>query len=306
VKLSVIVVNYNTAKLLPACLTSLQRLVRPSLEVIVVDNASKDGSADIVRETFPWVELVALDKNLGYAAGNNLGIEKATGDLVLLLNPDTEITQQALDAMIERLEQEPSVGAVGPVLLNTDGSVQRRGYYRRFPSLLQVLLFYTVLVRISARSRRLVHRLWEAPFTRREVDQIPGACLMVKRTVIDQVGLLDAGFFLWFDDVDWCFRMNRAGWRLEIVEAARVLHHGGQSFSVMAHTDQTIQFFDSMLRFFRKHHGQASARAAKWILRGSFAYSQIRAAIEGLTTAPPRRRRSPERIRAVRRALRTI
>lgn len=260
----------------------------------------------MVRDAFPWAQLIALEENAGYAAGNNFALEKAAGHFVLLLNPDTEVTQEAIDAMTDRLDQEPSVGAAGPVLLNTDGSVQRRGYYRRFPSLPQVLLFYTVLARIAMRSHRLAHRFWEAPFTQRDVDQIPGACLMVKRAVVEQVGPLDAGFFLWFDDVDWCFRMKRAGWRLELVEDAQVLHHGGRLFSATDHGHQTIQFFDSMLRFFRKHHGDTRARAVKWILRGSFAYSQVRAAVERLTTPPARRRRSPDGIRAVRHWLRTI
>ncbi len=269
--LTVIVVSYNTRALLKGCLASVYRGLQESGldgEVWVVDNASPDGSADLVREEFPNAQLLAHTENVGFAAANNLALkalgfdglaaidEAATRELpdaVLLLNPDTLILGDALGVLYRALMDHPQRGAVGAALVYQDGSFQHSAF--RFPDLLQVFFdFFPINHRLtdSTLNGRYPRSLYAAgdPF---DIDFPLGAALMVRREAVQQVGLLDEGFFMYCEEIDWCLRFRRANWRVSCAPKAQIVHYAGQS---------TRQFRDAMFvtlwrsrfRLFEKHY----------------------------------------------------
>jgi len=233
---SAIIVNWNTCAELESCLRSFPRASRRGdlrLEYIVVDNASADGSTTMVNSKFPDVRLIENKSNLGFAAGFNQGVREAQGRYLLILNPDILVREGALAVLFEALESNPEAGAVAPRLLNADGTMQK-GYFRRYPSAMQVLLFYTFLAKYANRSQSLLSRyLEDSQESGRlisDVQQIPGGCMMLRREVIDTVGLMDESFLLFFEDVDYCYRMRKHGWKLQVVNTVSMVHLGGRSF----------------------------------------------------------------------------
>lgn len=263
--LSVIIVSWNVRELLRACLQSLtgaqDNLV---IEVIVVDAGSSDGSAAMVTADFPWVRLLAQSDNVGFPRGNNLGIAQANGRYILLLNPDTEVEAEALSLMVAYLEQHSNVGVVGPQLLNTDGSVQSSR--RRFPTLATAFFESTWLQAVApAAVLRHYYALDLPDDITAEVDWVKGACLMVRREVITQVGPLDEAYFMYSEELDWCRRIKLAGWRVVYLPTARVIHHEGKS-SEQAITARHIHFQRAKLRYFRKYHGRLVAAMLRLFL----------------------------------------
>ncbi len=210
--LSVLIVNWNTRDLLRSCLQSLRRYpLREPMEVWVLDNASCDGSAQMVQQEFPEVRLIVSDCNLGYAAGNNMLIQKAQGEYLLLLNPDTEVTEGALDTALRYMQAHPEVGALGAKLIHPDGRVQRS--VRAFPEPQAVLWEYLGLARLFPRSRRFgAYRMtWFTYEQIAEVDQPMGTFLMLSRRAVEDVGLMDEQFPIFFNEVDWCYRAKARG-----------------------------------------------------------------------------------------------
>jgi N-acetylglucosaminyl-diphospho-decaprenol L-rhamnosyltransferase len=244
--LVIVTVSFNTRDLLADCLESaLSGLERSSLvgEVWVVDNASTDGSADMVRQRFPTIQLVAHDENLGFAAGNNLALrsmglgEKSRPRHVLFLNPDTRVVDDALGVMVRFLDSTPVAGAVGARLVHGDGSLQHSAF--TFPGLMQILLDFFPLHHRLVDSRingRYSRQLYEAgePFA---VDHPLGAALMVRARTLAQVGSFDEHFFMYCEEIDLCRRMGAAGWQIYCVPQAEIVHLVGQS---------TRQFRDRM------------------------------------------------------------
>jgi N-acetylglucosaminyl-diphospho-decaprenol L-rhamnosyltransferase len=224
--LSIVIVSYNTAALLRRCLASVPAGAgdRP-YEIIVVDNASTDGSAALVRAEFPAARLIVQRENAGYAAANNVGLVRARGDYLCLLNPDTEVAPGALDRLVGWLEEHPAAGVAAPRLLNPDGSTQATGF--RFPGPWQVFFDWFPL-----HPRLLVSRLngryppRDTPF---RIDHPLGACFVVRRAAAAEAGLFDAGYFMYSEEIDWCRRLAAVGWTAWSVPAATVLHHGGAS-----------------------------------------------------------------------------
>lgn len=252
--LSIIIVSYRTRELLEKCLASIfNQPSRLSAEVIVVDNDSRDGTAEMAREKFPDVTLIANDKNTGYSAANNQGIRASTGRMVLLLNPDTESNPAALEAMVDFLGRHPEGGAAGCQLLNSDGSHQASHFNIPIPlsRSFENASFYP---RLTARLLRMpgLGPAASEPGVRR-VDVVKGACLMIRREALDQTGLLDEDSFLYADDIDWCMRARRLGWSAYLLENHTVVHHG------YASTDQEIYITitssrRSALLLYRKHY----------------------------------------------------
>ena len=227
---SIVVVSRNTRALLAACVRSVIATAPPlSIETIVVDSDSQDGSAAMVRASFPNVILLAPRENTGYARGNNLGIRRARGETILLLNPDTELTPGALANLHAALNADPAVGIVGPRLRYPDGSTQSSR--RRFPTLATALAESTVLQEWWPRNP-IVARYYmdDIPDTHpHDADWLVGACLLVRRAVFDAVGLLDERLFLFGEEPEFCWRARRSGWRVRYTPAAVVLHHEGRS-----------------------------------------------------------------------------
>lgn len=259
VRLSVVIVNWNTVDLLRACLLSMDAdyLGRADCEVIVVDNHSADGSPDMVEREFAGrVTLMRMSENLGFSGGNNVALRVARGEYVVLLNSDTEVCGDALWQMCDYLDANDRVGALGARLLNPDGSVQMS--CRSFPSY-RTALFHrkSIITRLFPGNRFSREYLMSGSDHEQtmEVDWVIGACLMTRRTVIDEVGLLDDGFFMYAEDVDWCYRMRRAGWTVEYFPDAVVMHHYEKS-SGKAPFRMNFERHRSMWRFYYKHYSR--------------------------------------------------
>ncbi|MDI3339131.1 MAG: glycosyltransferase family 2 protein [Sphaerobacter sp.] len=273
IDITTIIVSWNTRELLARCLASVEReLDRSGLrgEIMVVDNASTDGTPELVRERFPAVSLLALEANRGFAAANNLALARARGAAVLLLNPDTELLPGALRALWLALHAAPHVGMAGALLLNPDGSLQSAGY--RFPGLAQLLIdLFPLHPRLVA--SRLNGRV--APgdgLSPVAIDHPLGACMLVRRAVVDEVGGFDEGYFLYSEEIDWCRRIAAAGWTIVTAPAARVIHHGGQSTGQMPEA-MLRQLHRSRARYYRRYH-------APWFLRVAAAAARAAAAVE--------------------------
>jgi len=286
VDLSVIIVSWNVRDLLQRCLQALvpsskfqvpcsplNNLERGTwnLELIVVDNASSDGSAAMVRQHFPQVRLIANNSNLGFTHANNQGLAASQGRYVLLLNPDTEVVGDAVATLLAFLEAHPDVGVVGPQLRFPDGSIQPSR--RRFPTLATAFVESTVLQPLFAGSS-LLRRYYVADQpddVTQDVDWLVGACLLVRREAIEQAGPLDEGFFMYSEELDWCRRLKQAGWRIVYLPAAQVIHYEGKS-SEQNLAARDIRFHSSKVRYFRKHHGAWSAELLRLFLLGTFVW----------------------------------
>lgn len=289
--LSIVIVNWNTRDLLRACLASLSDAARRiACEIIVVDNASTDGSAEMVRTAFPHVRLMALPENVGFARANNLGFAHAQGRYFLLLNPDTWLPPGALDEMTALMDRMPDVGILGPRLLNADGSLQPS--CSRFPTLLNIALDCWGVSRIAPRNRVLARfkMTWWAHDTARDVDQPSGACLLVRREAWDDAGPLDERFFMYFEEVDFCWRVRQAGWRIRFTPMPQITHYGGQS-SLQNLDARIAQRYASLVSFFRKQYGPLTT----WVLCAAIAPAALaRAALAALRAALAGQRRQWE------------
>jgi GT2 family glycosyltransferase len=210
ITLSICIVNWNTRELLRACLQSIYRYPpNAPFEVIVVDNASSDGSAAMVQAEFPQAVLIANTENLGYARGNNQAIQQAQGEYLLLLNPDTEVFPNTLNCALAFLAAHPETGAIGAKQLFPDGRVQPS--VRGFPTPANLLWEVSGLARLFPRALG-GYRMRAFAYDRiAEVDQPMATFLMVRRAVVEQIGLMDEAFPLFFNDVDWCYRIKQAG-----------------------------------------------------------------------------------------------
>ncbi len=267
--LSVVIVNWNTSEDLKTCLTSLtDRSGILNFEIIVVDNASEDDSVQMVQSKFPEVSIIINKVNLGFAAAVNQGINKAFGRYILILNADIIANFDSLKVLINTLESRKDVGAVAPQLINLDGSLQR-GYYRKLPTLMQILLFYTSLSKFTFKKPYLVKKYLEVYFeenaTQFEVEQIPGGCIMIRREVLQTVGLMDESFFLFFEDVDWCYRIRKSGWKLLCMNGVSMIHKGGSSFLKLDNSIFYGRFLLSLNQFVDKHYSLMSRFLTKLI-----------------------------------------
>lgn len=258
-ELSLIIVNWNTRTLLARCLETVwaegARFGRRRLETIVVDNGSTDGSADLVAAAFPWVRLLQNAENVGFARANNQGIAVSRGAWVLLLNSDTELHAGCFAALVAFMQAHPRAGAAGARLLNSDGSLQ--------PSCQPMLTPGREFWRLSFLDRlwpRATYRMsrWDQRRPRR-VEVIKGACLLLRRAALDEVGLLDDRYFMYTEEVDICYRLARAGWTLWYVPAAMATHHGEASSRQVARA-MYVQLYRSKVQFYRKV-GESERRA---------------------------------------------
>jgi len=271
---SVVIVNWNVRELLRRCLLSLDKggeTRAPTFEVMVVDCASSDGSADMVQREFPWVRLIASQENLGYARGNNRGMAAASGRYLLVLNPDTELVGDALGVMVRYLDEQPEVGALGPALRYPDGTLQSSR--RRFPTPATAFWESTLLHQWFPNNRiaRRYHMADRPADMPQPVDWLVGAALMMRREVWQQVGPLDEGFFMYFEELDWCRRCRAAGWEIHYLPAAEVMHYEGKSSEQIV-TARIVRFQRSKIRYFAKYYGPGWALAIHLFLLGTFAF----------------------------------
>ena len=271
--LSIIIVNWNVRDLLRRCLASIQAHQGDlSLEVIVVDSASQDGSAQMVEREFPQVHLLASRDNLGYTGGNNLGAQKAQGRYLLILNSDTEIVQDALQQLIAYLDTHPTIGVVGPQLLYPDGSTQSSR--RRFPNLAIGFLAGTPLgtQRFGDDKRmRWYYMADQQDDVVQPVDWLVGAALMIRRQAWEQVGPLDSRFFMYSEELDWCRRCRDTGWDIHYLPSAQIIHHE-QASSKQVGATTWMRTYRSRIIYFDKYYGPVWAAAIRLFLSANFAY----------------------------------
>ncbi len=280
VDISICLVNWNTRDMLADCIRSINANRGDlMLEIFVIDNASKDGSVELVKQEFPEVVLISNPVNYGFARANNQGIQQATGRYVLLLNPDTVVLPDAMQSMVAFLESVPDAGAVAPKLLNTNGSLQYS--LRKFPTILTPftenpsLWNAPVMRKYSDKSR--LHE-WDHN-SLREVDQPAGAAFMIKRAVVDTLGDLNSSYHMFFEDVDLCYRIKQNGWKIFYLPDSKIIHHGGQS--VKQRQNIGDEFYKSMIKYFRFHHGSAGERKIRISMvigsLGYLAYAVVKA-----------------------------
>ncbi|HXQ72658.1 MAG TPA: glycosyltransferase family 2 protein [Pyrinomonadaceae bacterium] len=251
---SVVIVSWNVRDLLQQTLETLYRESRDvSFETVVVDNGSTDGSVELVRESWQQVRLISLPENRGFAVGNNVGFKEARGRYILLLNSDTIVLPTTLPGMISFLDKNPKVGCVGARHLNADGTLQRS--IDNFPSLLNDFLSYSELHRLSVLQPFLRRRFpwWSDHDQVRDVDWVNGACMMVRSEVIEQLGGLDEGYFIYAEEIDWCYRMVQAGWRVCFTPEAEIIHLGGQAMNRAADRRIVLKY-KGQYRFYSKHY----------------------------------------------------
>ena len=287
--LSIIIVNWNTRDLLAQCLASVLADIHASpylqVETLLVDNASTDGSVQMVRDQFPWVRLLANPENVGFAAANNQAIQQSAGRYVLLLNPDTEVKPGALATLVGFMEAHSQAGAAGACLLNPNGTLQTSCY--PFPTLSGEIwrLFHVDVLYPYG-----VYRMADWPLDRpRAVEVIQGAALILRRSALDQVGLLDALYFMYTEEVDLCYRLHQAGWQLYWVPEAKVIHYGGQSTRQVP-LKMFLCLYQTKLFFIRKHHGWLAALIYKIILAATSLIRLLLAPLAWFERAPQRQR----------------
>lgn len=240
-RLAIIIVTYNSAAHIDGCLRSIvTHPPKTDHEILVVDNASPDGTAAAIRAAWHGVRVIDAGENLGFAAANNLGIRQSFTPLVLLLNPDTSVPDGAIDALVAAVDRRPDVGIVGPRLVDGNGRAE--------------LSWGRMVSPLGELRQRLVVRLTE-PLTRREreVDWVSGACLLVRRDAAEEVGLMDERYFMYLEDVDFCAAVRGRGWKVLFTPSAHVVHLRGQSrATASAATERAYR--RSHLWFYEKHH----------------------------------------------------
>lgn len=249
--LSVIIVNWNTKNLLYQCLESVYQMIHNlEFEVYVVDNGSTDGTEVMIKTRFPQVIFMKNQMNLGFSKANNQALGRSKGKYLLLLNPDTQIKEGAIEGLFSFMEYHPKAGILGVQLLNSDGSKQNS--IANLPSLATELLNKRLLRWLFPKRFPGKERDYHEPI---EVDSVIGACLMMRHEAMEQVGLLDEDYFLFFEETDWCYRIKKAGWKVYHVPQAEIYHFQGKS----AEKDikrAKVEYYRSRYHFFKKHRGR--------------------------------------------------
>ncbi|MDH7601777.1 MAG: glycosyltransferase family 2 protein [Armatimonadota bacterium] len=253
-RLSVIIVNWNTSSFLAECLESLATHP-PSCEheIIVVDNNSKDFDEEAFVRRFPQVHFIRSESNLGYAAANNTAIQQSRGEYILLLNPDTRVTEGALDSLIAFMDAHPDAAACGAKLIRPNGQVELS--VRSFPYPFAIACEFLGLAKIFPRCRVIgrYRMRWFSYDQEAEVDQPMGSCLMLRQTAVEDVGLLDESFPIFFNEVDWLYRARMRGWKIYFTPKALVIHHGGAATSQADRRAMIRESHESLVRFYNKH-----------------------------------------------------
>ena len=264
--LSIVIVNWNTRDLLSRCLRSVYDTTRDlDLEVVVVDNASADGSQEMVRQKFPGVSLIVNTENKGFAKANNQAIRRSRGRYVLLLNSDAFVRENAIAHTVGFMDGHPEAGMAGCKLLFEDGRLQPSCY--AFPTLFTEFFIAVGLDRLFPRSRlfgKYGMTYWDFDDIR-EVDVILGAFMLVRASAIGEVGLMDERYFMYSEEVDWCYRFRDKGWKIYFYPHVEAVHLGGAS-TRRVRAEMLIRLYGSRIEFFRKHHGRPSARLLKLVI----------------------------------------
>jgi N-acetylglucosaminyl-diphospho-decaprenol L-rhamnosyltransferase len=277
---SVCIVTYNSARLIERCLDAVLAAADGlDLEVIVADNTSKDGTADLVAARYPGVQLIRTGGNLGFGKANNLAFRQARGRYLLVLNPDAVVQADAIRELVQFADAHPNTGLVGGRLEYEDGRFQHSAF--KFPSLQQAFFgFFDVVPIDSEINGRYPPEQFERPF---RAEHILGAFILLRRAAIESVGAFDPRIFMYFEETDLCYRLRRAGWQNCYVPSARCLHVGGASTSEHAEA-MSVEFHRSQAYFYRKQYGLTAYLALKMVVVAGIGYRfarSLRALVRG-------------------------
>ncbi|OIO45510.1 MAG: hypothetical protein AUJ28_04120 [Parcubacteria group bacterium CG1_02_37_51] len=250
-KFSIIIVSWNVATYLDQCLASLFKYCYFDYEIIVIDNNSSDQTVALIKEKYPTVKLIVNEVNQGFAQANNQGVDQSTGDFLLFLNPDTELIDNSLEKAITYLTNHQHLGMLGVNILNSDQTNQIS--VRKFPSLYSQLI---TLLKLNNIFPSLNQEYFQKDFDyhkTQQVESIIGACMLIKRTVYQAIGRLDNDYFIWFEEVDLCRRLNQKNFPVYYFAETKIIHHGKQSFKQIMTLSRQALFNRSMLIYFKKH-----------------------------------------------------
>ncbi len=250
--LSVVIVNWNTGDLLHRCVESLLCTgTELSIEIIVVDNASTDQSTTALNQYRDRIRVVENSANIGFARACNQGMEMSSGRYVLLVGPDAQVMPGALKTMVDFMDGHPEAGAAGPSLLYPDGRLQPSG--GSFPTFRRLLGIHPLIMHVFPAA---VDPLRRRDFNKvSEVDEVSGACLLIRRAAIEMIGFLDEAFFLYFEDIDWCLRLKQGGWKVYYLPHAQIIHHWRSQTDPSPHAQ--LHYLRSLFYYVRKHFGGA-------------------------------------------------
>lgn len=256
-ELSIIIVSFNTSDLLRKCLSKVYKAlsfakIEKISEVIVVDNASSDGSIGMLEKNFPKVVVIENSQNLGFAKANNLGIKKSSGKYILLLNSDTEVKNDALLKLLETIKADDNIGVVGGKLLNHDGALQPSVGF--FPNLNKVFYWMFFLDDLPYLNTLLKpYHVENKSFYNRQqlVDWVSGACFMLRREITEQTGFIDENIFMYGEEMEWCYRIKSRGFKVIFAPEVKILHHKGASGGLG--TAGILEEFKALLYFYKKH-----------------------------------------------------
>jgi hypothetical protein len=253
--LSICIVTLNSRELLRECLHSIQSNVRDvRLEIIVVDNGSDDDTVEMVSRHYPKVQLIQNDRNLGFARPNNQALTLSRGRYALLLNPDTIVLPQALEHLVEFADAHPQVGIVGPKVLNRNGTMQLQ-CRRSFATPWDLFCYFSRLSKIFPKSRLFARYLvtYRDENEIHPVDAISGACMLIRRAMLEQIGMLDERFFAYQEDTDYSFRAHQAGWEVYYYPRAQIVHYAGRGGSRVDPYRSVVEWHRSYFRYYRKN-----------------------------------------------------
>lgn len=283
--LDVVIVSYRCRELLRACLESLRRnAASGSTAIYVVDNASGDGTVAMVRADFPEVTVLELDRNRGFATANNVAIRRGSGRYVLALNPDTQVTEGALDRLLHLMDERVEIGMCGCRLVRPDGSFDHAAK-RSFPTIAGALGHFLRVGRSEHAPRRLAQ--YRAPDVEAgPVDAVNGAFMLMRRTALEQVGLFDEGFWMYMEDLDLCYRFREAGWTTWYEPSVTVVHTKAGASGPIRGARLNYAFHYGMLRFYRKHYARERSAATNVAVYagivGKLAVSLLRSEVKRL------------------------
>lgn len=279
IELSIIIVNYNTRNLLRQCLNALivnyeSRIMNNEYGITVVDNGSTDGSPDLAKKDFPDVKLITNLQNLGFAKANNLALREACGEFILLLNSDTVVGKDTLPVMVEFMEENPRVGVATCRVELPDGKLDL-ACHRGFPTPWASFTYFLGLEKLFPKSRIFgqYHQTFKDLNTIHEIDSPTGAFYLVRRLVADEVGMLDEDYFMYGEDLDWSYRIKKAGWKIMYVSDVKITHFkkqsGRENVDEEVKKQATKHFYETMKLFYQKHYKNKYPFFVNWLINWS-------------------------------------
>lgn len=267
---SICIVTCRARDLLKDCLQSICVNTRTPYEIIVVDNASKDGTVEMLRRDFPFVRLIQNDHNAGFGRPSNQALRVSSGKYALLLNNDTIVLPQAIDRLVAFMETHPDAGICGPKVLNRDGSMQKQ-CRRSYATPWDLFCYFSGLAALFPKSRLFARYLvtYADANATMAVDSVSGSCMLVRRTLMDQIGLLDERFFAYQEDTDYCFRANHAGWRIYYHPDAQIVHFASHGGSRVDPFRSIVEWHKSYLLYYRKNLASRYFFLFNWVYYGA-------------------------------------